>query len=85
MSITRSKIALALLLLGLASSAHADGLSFGATPNFTGGIDFTFGGGPSGHHGGSPPPSGNDLLLSDGVSYLLLSDGSSKLCLASGC
>ena len=35
--------------------------------------------------GGSGGGAGNDLLLSDGSSFLLLSDGSSKLCLASGC
>ena len=39
----------------------------------------------AGSSGGGSGPIGNDLLLSDGASFLLLSDGVSKLCLSSGC
>ena len=39
----------------------------------------------SGNISGGSGPTGNDLLLSDGSSFLLLSDGVSKLCLSSGC
>ena len=73
------------VLLGL---VMASGVAFAQrtypTVETTGGYGrglMVFGGNISGGSG----PTGNDLLLEDGSSFLLLEDGSSKLCLESGC
>ena len=75
-------VAFGLAVMGLSAGALAQ-RTF-PTAETTGGYGqglMVFGGSISGGSG----PTGNDLLLSDGSSFLLLSDGSSKLCLASGC
>ena len=77
-----SKIILIALLF--AAPAWADGVGGGSGQD---GLSYSVGN-PDGIHfkkASGSGPTGNDLLLSDGSSFLLLSDGSSKLCLASGC
>lgn len=74
--------ALGLAMAGLSGDALAQ-RTF-PTAETTGGLGqglMVFGG----NVGGGSGPTGNDLLLEDGSSFLLLEDGSSKLCLESGC
>ena len=68
--------AICAVCMSISASAQIAGYVGGNNGKFVGSIGLI---------GGGSGPTGNDLLLSDGASFLLLSDGVSKLCLSSGC